>query len=71
MTTVLVCVGIAGPFPCDTVGQYLASCDFEAFNGRGCVTFTPDLNKAMKFPSKAAALVYWGTQIENGTAASR
>jgi hypothetical protein len=62
MATVMICEGIAGLFPCNTVGQYLQSCNFEAFNGRGYVTFAPDLNKAMKFPDKAAALQYWKTQ---------
>lgn len=62
MTAVMICMDVAGPFPCDTVGQYLQSCDFEACNGRGHVTFTPDPNLAMKFPDKAAALQYRNTQ---------
>jgi hypothetical protein len=62
MATVMICTGIAGPFSCNTVGQYLQSCDFDACNGRGYVAFTPDLDKAMKFPDKAAALQYWNTQ---------
>ena len=46
MTTVMICVGFAGPHPCNTVGQYLQSCDFEACDGRGYVKFTPKRAKA-------------------------
>jgi hypothetical protein len=34
MTAVMICIG-RGPFPCDTVGQYLQLFDVEACNGRG------------------------------------
>jgi hypothetical protein len=60
MTAVIICQGIAG-IPCDAVGQYLKTNDFEAHGGRGETTFTPDLKDAMKFPDKNAALLYWRT----------
>jgi hypothetical protein len=62
MATVMICEGIAGPLLCNTVGQYLQSCDFEACNGRGYVTFTAALSKAMKFASKNDAFVFYLTK---------
>jgi hypothetical protein len=59
---VMVCQGVAGPFRCEHIGKYLETCDFEAFNGRGYVTFTRDVNKAMKFADKTAAFAYWKTR---------
>jgi hypothetical protein len=59
MPTVIKCMGVAGPYPCDHVGQYLKSTDFEAHNGRGYITFTPELAQAMKFENKNAALVFY------------
>jgi hypothetical protein len=64
MSAVIRYEGVAGPFPTDQhlIGQYLRSCDFEYDRGRGYVTFTPDIDKAMKFTSKAEALEYWRTR---------
>jgi hypothetical protein len=59
MPTVIKCMGVAGPYLCDHVGQYLRSTDFEACNGRGHITFTPELAQAMKFENKNAALIYY------------
>jgi hypothetical protein len=59
---VIICQGAAGPFECNTVGQYLKSCDFEAFGGRGYVKFTTSLHDAMTFPTKGAAWEYWRSQ---------
>ena len=60
--TVIKCWGIAGPFACSHVGQFLVTSDFEADEGRGHTTWTPDLTKAMRFRSKIAATKYWRTQ---------
>jgi hypothetical protein len=55
-------MGIAGPFHCADIGKYLKSNDFEALNGRGLTLFTDDVDQAMKFADKAAAMLYWRTQ---------
>ena len=49
-------VGFGNGMPCDCVGQYLESFDPHAYGGRGYVTRTPDLSKAMRFANKAEAL---------------
>ena len=49
-------VEFANGAPCDQAGQYLESFDPDAYGGRGYVTWTPDLSKAMRFANEAEAL---------------
>ena len=55
-------VGFANGQECRHAGQYLKSMDFEAYNGHGYATFTPDPDKAMQFPNARAAMSFWKTQ---------
>jgi hypothetical protein len=55
MTCVIQAVGFANGMPCDKAGQYLESFDPDAYGGRGYVTWTPELSKAMRFASVAEA----------------
>jgi hypothetical protein len=43
-------------------GQYLQSMDFEAHGGRGHMTTTRDVRKAMLFLTAGDAMAYWQTQ---------
>lgn len=43
-------------------GRYIQSMDFEFGMGRGLLTTTPSVEKAMKFSSASAAHEFWKTQ---------
>jgi hypothetical protein len=60
-SVVIRCAGVAGDFPCNTIGQYLEFCDFEYAEGRGLASFTTDPAKAKKFSSQLDAMEYWKT----------
>lgn len=47
------------PLPHD--GEYLQDFDFEAFDGVGKITLTPDVQKAMKFADTAEAFAFYRT----------
>ncbi len=55
---VMVCQGRAhdGSGP---VGQYLEIYQPQAFDGRGAMRWTPDLDKAKRFPTVEALLTEW------------
>ena len=55
MTCAIQAVGFVNGMPCDHAGQYLESFDPDAYGGRGYVTWTPDLSKAMRFTSVVEA----------------
>jgi hypothetical protein len=59
--TVMILRGTAdgGRTPYD--GQYLKDFDFEAANGQGEITMTPDLGQAKRFPNFMAAITYRNT----------
>lgn len=61
MTTVMIQHGgpLGQTLPGD--GQYLKHMDFEAFNGQGQITLTPNLDEAKKFGSFVEAWEYWRT----------
>lgn len=42
-------------------GQYLKSFDFEAHDGRGEITMTPNIGEAMKFSTFVEAWEFWHT----------
>lgn len=50
------------PLPCD--GQYLEFFDHEAFEGRGNIGLTPDIQRAKKFESMAEAHAFWSKSPE-------
>ena len=67
MVAVIKCWGVAGDFPAEeqkSKDKYLKTCDFEAHNGRGSVTFTDNIHEAMRFTNRARAMLYWKTQSE-------
>lgn len=45
-------------------GQYLKDFDFEAQDGRGIISLTPDLAEAKKFAAADEAFTFWKTQPE-------
>jgi len=47
---------------CPVAGHYLKSFDFDAYNGQGYGEFTANIEQAMKFPNRAAAMEFWGRQ---------
>lgn len=49
-------MGVAGPFECKNEGEYLLSCDFEAYGGRGSVVWTALPERALRFPSVEKAM---------------
>jgi hypothetical protein len=58
---VIRAVGFANGQYCPHEGQYLKKADFEAFGGQGHMTFTNDVNKALKFATAGDALIFWQT----------
>jgi len=44
------------------IGQFLASFDVEAHDGRGEAQFTADINRAMYFSTHVAAFEAWNTR---------
>lgn len=65
MPVVMIAHGFANGTHCPFVGQYLKSCDFEAFNGIGYVEYTADLDEAKKFPTILEAMMYWRRTSKN------
>jgi hypothetical protein len=59
---VIRAIGFANGFHCPHEGLFLKAADFEAFGGRGYMTFTDDIAKAMKFETAGDAMVMWRTQ---------
>ena len=59
---VLKCFGPAYEPTFPIQGQYVSFYDAEAFDGRGDATFTDNLDRALKFDTKADALAFWHTQ---------
>lgn len=57
-------VKAAGAMLADRVidGEYIVAFDVNAFGGIGYFTSSPDVAKAMRFPSLEAALQAWRTQ---------
>lgn len=62
MSSVIRVMGIAGGYPCPMAGEFLASADFEARDGRGDFTTTPDIAKALKFRTPNKAYLFWKTR---------
>ena len=62
MSSVIIAVAFANGQACPFAGQYLESFDFEADDGRGYGTLTPDISKAMKFPDQREAFRFWTRQ---------
>lgn len=59
---VIRAIGFANGVPCPHALQFLKSADFEAHGGRGFMTFTEDIDRAMTFPDATAAITFWRTQ---------
>ena len=61
MAFVMICQGLADGrmLRPDPTGQYLKSYDLEAFDGRGAINWTPDLDHAMRFATLEALLTEW------------
>jgi hypothetical protein len=58
---VLKAIGFANGVHCPHEGQYLKYADFDAYDGRGFMTFTKKASDAMTFPDFRAAMVFWQT----------
>lgn len=54
--------GFAGGEPCPIAGQFVKSFDHEAGDGRGSGVFTADPRRALRFGSRATALLFWRRQ---------
>lgn len=59
---VIRAICFANGTPCPHAGQFLKSANFEAFGGQGHMTFTDDIDKALKFATAGDAIALWGTQ---------
>lgn len=59
---IIKAVMFANGMPCPHEGQYLKEADFEAHDGRGFMTFTKDINRAMKFEGTGQAMAFWSTR---------
>lgn len=62
MSYYIQAVGFANGAPCPHAGQYLQAFDFEYNNGTGFGSFTPEVEKAMRFDTAAEAMIFWRTQ---------
>jgi hypothetical protein len=51
--------GFANGAPCSHIGQFVRTFDHEAHEGVGNGTFTPDIDKAMTFPTFLDAFEFW------------
>ena len=69
MTAVIRAVGFANGYACPHAGQWLKSFDHEAFDGQGHGVFTDDPDDAMRFDTKAEAMVFWRQAVEVETVA--
>lgn len=61
MPTVMIQHGRADGRPLPNDGQYLKDFDFEAHDGLGDITLTPNLEEAKQFETFADALVFYRT----------
>lgn len=52
-------VAFANGVPCPHAGQWVATFDHDAYDGRGYGTFTDKVNDAKRFHSNAAAFEFW------------
>lgn len=59
---VIKAVGFANGVHCPHAGQYLRKADFEAHRGRGFMTFTHDVRRAMRFNDVQDLMEFWRTQ---------
>lgn len=62
MSLLMKVEGFADGGPCPIAGQYLASFDFDAFDGIGHGIFTAYREKAKRFASAGDLLAFWKTQ---------
>jgi hypothetical protein len=62
MTAVIRAIGFANGVSCPHAGEWLKSFDFEAFHGQGHGVFTGDSDEALRFDTKAEAMIFWRTQ---------
>jgi hypothetical protein len=62
MRYVIRVVEFADGSDCPIAGQFLEAFDHEAFAGRGFGNFVPDVARAKKFATKAAAFSFWRRQ---------
>jgi len=60
-STVMQLLGMPDGSPTPYDGQYLKHFDFEAYNGVGLISMTPDLSEAKKFMDIGEALQYYRT----------
>jgi len=58
MPRVIRILGFANGAHCPHAGEYLEAFDFEAFDGRGFMETTPDVDKALKFADLHAAVLF-------------
>ena len=62
MSSVIRIMGFANGYPCPHAGEYVETMDFEARDGRGYLTTTPDIAKALKFTTPNKAYMFWKTR---------
>jgi hypothetical protein len=62
MTALIRAIGFANGSICPHAGEWLQAFDHEAFNGQGHGQFTGDVDKAMRFDTKAEAMIFWRQQ---------
>lgn len=58
----ILAVGFANGTPCPHANQWVKQFDHNAYNGQGQGVFTPDPERALRFDSAAAAMMFWGRQ---------
>jgi hypothetical protein len=62
MSAVIRAIGFANGTPCPHRGEWVKSFEHDAHGGQGFAVFTDDIDDAMRFGTKAAALQFWSQQ---------
>lgn len=59
MTYVIKLIAYANGAVCKGAGQFVMSFDHEAFNGRGFIRHSADIERAKQFDDQGAAFQFW------------